>query len=117
MTLYSDQTFKPNVPGQQQQKEPDFIFYFIILYKCTLQPATCMENWAYRVERVLSLGAQMSYSAVPNNLKQTTEISNEMYFWTIIKKGPVVMVSSEWAEQWAWWVITPSRPDPATANK
>ena len=50
-------------------------------------------------------------------LLQNSEISNEMYFWTIIRKGPVVMVSSEWAEQWAWWVITPSRPDPATANK
>ena len=44
VTLYSDQPFKPNVPVQQKQKEPDFIFYFIILYKCTLQPAACMEN-------------------------------------------------------------------------
>ena len=44
MTLYSDQPFEPNVPVQQKQKEPDFIFYFIILYKYPLQPAACMEN-------------------------------------------------------------------------
>ena len=41
---YSDQPFKPNVPVQQRQKEPDCNFYFIILYKCTLQPAACIEN-------------------------------------------------------------------------
>ena len=42
--LYSDQPFKPNLPVLCRQRKQDFIFYFIILYKCTLQPAACMEN-------------------------------------------------------------------------
>ena len=42
--LYSDQPFKPNLPVLCRQRKQDFIFYFIILYKCTLQPAACMEK-------------------------------------------------------------------------
>ena len=44
VTLYSAQPYKPQLPVLCRQRKQDFIFYFIILYKCTLQPATCMEK-------------------------------------------------------------------------
>ena len=44
VTLYSAQPYKPEFSVQCRQRKQDFIFYFIILYKCTLQPAACMEK-------------------------------------------------------------------------
>ena len=46
VTLYSARPYKPEFPVLFRQRKQDFIFYFIILYKCTLQPAACMENRA-----------------------------------------------------------------------